>query len=154
MLSRLAAAGVEYVVVGGWAVNAHGYHRVTQDLDICPDPDPANLERLASLLRDVGATQLGLEEFQAEELPADPKTAEGLGLGGNFRLLTEHGVLDILQWLSGDGEEFDYANLAPTAEHGTAFGVPVTVCSLEALLSMKRAAGRPKDLDDLEALGG
>lgn len=49
-------------------------------------------------------------------------------------------------------EELGYARLADDAVHAEVFGIPVMICSLPALLTMKRAAGRPKDLEDLEAL--
>jgi hypothetical protein len=56
LFERLGQAGVDYVVIRGWAVNAHGHRRLTGDLDICPDPAPANLKRLARLLSELHAT--------------------------------------------------------------------------------------------------
>jgi hypothetical protein len=50
LFDALARAGVRFVVIGGFAVIAHGVIRTTEDLDICPDPDPENLRRLAALL--------------------------------------------------------------------------------------------------------
>lgn len=154
IFEELHARDVRYVVVGGWAVNAHGYQRFTGDVDICPDPDPRNLERLAKMLRELDARQLGLDEFAPDELPGDPTDPSSLAQGGNFRVLTRLGIVDIMQWLTADADEFEFADLAIGAVTAEVFGTPVTVCSLDALLSMKRAAGRPKDLDDLEALGG
>ena len=152
IFERLHAAGVRYVIIGGWAVNAHGHRRFTGDVDICPDPAADNLSRLAGLLAELNARQLGVGEFDPAELPGDPTDPASLADGGNFRTETDNGILDIMQWVSGDGRELGYDQLAADAIHDKAFGTPVTICSLRALLEMKRAAGRPQDLDDLQAL--
>lgn len=154
VFERLAAARVRYVIIGGWAVNAHGYRRFTGDIDICPDPQRENLERLARLLADLNAQQLGLDDFAAHELPGDPTDPDSLAQGGNFRTATDIGIVDVMQWVSGADEELTYARLADDAVHTAVFGIPVAVCSLSALIEMKRAAGRPRDLEDLEALEG
>jgi hypothetical protein len=54
LLERLMSAKVRFVLVGGLAVNAWGYVRGTRDLDVVPDPEPENLGRLESLLREIG----------------------------------------------------------------------------------------------------
>jgi len=51
LLLALTGAEVEFVVIGGVAVGVHGFIRATKDLDIVPDPSPANLERLARMLK-------------------------------------------------------------------------------------------------------
>ena len=50
LLDVLAEEGVEYIVVGGYAVAAHGFPRATKDIDICPQPSEGNLRRLAAAL--------------------------------------------------------------------------------------------------------
>jgi hypothetical protein len=154
LLRRLGDAGIDHVLIGGLAVNAHGVIRATQDVDICPDPDPANLRRLASLLHDLGVRQLGVDDagFQAHEMPFDPTKSGDLARGGNFRLETPLGVLDIMQWLPGIDADHAYETLAGDALEAEAFGVKLRVCSLTALREMKRAAGRPRDLQDLADL--
>lgn len=152
LLRALHEGGVEYVIVGGFAVIAHGYVRQSQDLDIVPDPDPANLRRLATTLTRLNARQLDTDDFAAEELPADPRDPEDLAHGGNFRLMTDLGVLDVLQWVSGVDTDNLYAELHADALTGEFEGIPVRACGLTHLRAMKRAAGRPRDLDDLEHL--
>jgi hypothetical protein len=154
MLRRLDAAGVEHILIGGLAVNAYGAIRTTKDVDICPDPDPANLERLAALLRELDVRQLGVEEGGSgtREMPFDPTRPADLARGGNFRLETSLGVLDIMQWVPGINADQAYATLARDANEATAFGVTLRVCSLSALRQMKRATGRPRDLQDLADL--
>ena len=81
LLRVLYERGIEYIVVGGFAVNAHGFIRVTKDLDIVPNPAQENLEKLAEMLRDLSATVLDTGDFKSEEIPADPtRTAVRLAL--------------------------------------------------------------------------
>lgn len=152
LLRRLHEASVEYVVIGGLAVIAHGVQRFTNDLDICPSPDPDNLGRLADLLDRAEARQLGVGDFDEREFPFDPRRPAELAEGGNFRLLTAHGVLDIMQWIPGIPDEHAYGALVGDSVEGTAFGVPLKVCSLEHLRQMKRTADRPQDRQDLADL--
>lgn len=139
-------------MVGGFAVIAHGVQRTTADLDICPDPDPANLSRLAVLLRELDARQAEADDFRPDELPYDPTDPEQLGEGGNFRLETSLGSVDIMQWIPGIGDELAYHELSTDAITAEVRGIPVTVCSREHLVAMKRTAGRPLDLADLDQL--
>lgn len=154
LLRQLHDANVEYILIGGLAVNAWGVIRSTKDVDICPASDPLNLERLAALLKRLGVKQLGvgIEGFSDAEMPFDPTRPEDLAEGGNFRLATPLGVLDIMQWVPGIEDESTYATLAADAEVAKAFGIEIMVCSLGALRLMKRAAGRPQDLQDLADL--
>ncbi len=153
LFRRLHDAGVRYVTIGGWAVNAHGHRRFTGDLDICPDPDPDNLARLAAVLTDLHAEQLGAGDFDAKEMPGDPTDPGSLAEGGNFRVTTDHGIVDVMQWVPGIEHDHAYGRLAADAIEASVFGAVVQVSSLENLRVMKRAAGRPIDRADLEALG-
>jgi len=152
LFAALADAGVRHVVIGGWAVNAHGYVRTTKDIDLCPAPDRENLERLARLLVSLESRQLGLEDFAAAELPGDPTDPESLALGGNFRVETKLGIVDLMQWLDSTEGELEYADLVRTAVAAEPFGIPIRVCSLDHLIAMKRRADRERDRDDLRHL--
>jgi predicted nucleotidyltransferase len=152
LLRFLHEQQVEHVVIGGFAVNAHGFIRVTKDLDIVPNARIENLQRLAVALRDLDATVLETEDFRSEELPIDPLRAEDLAQGGNVCLTTRLGRLDVMQWISGIDVDELYAELEPKALTGDLDGVTVRVCGLEHLRTMKRAAGRPQDLEDLARL--
>jgi hypothetical protein len=153
LLRALHDAGVRHIIIGGFAVNAHGVIRPSRDLDIVPDPDPDNLRRLAQLLADIDARHIGLGEFEPDEFPFDPTRPEDLEGGANFRLETRLGDLDIMQWVAGIDADPAYTALAANALSGGLGGVPLRVCGLEDLIKMKRAAGRPRDLDDLQRLG-
>jgi hypothetical protein len=153
LLRALHERGIEHIVVGGFAVNAHGFIRVTKDLDIVPSPAEVNLEKLAEMLRDLDARILDTDDFTGKEMPADPTRTADLEMGGNFCLLTDLGRLDVMQWLSGVDTDDLYGELNRDTLEGSVDGIPVRVCSLEHLRAMKRAAGRPQDLEDLRRLG-
>jgi len=152
LLLALRTAEVRFVVIGGIAVGVHGYVRATKDLDIVPDPEPENLTRLATLLRDLGAHHVGVGDFCAEEFPYDPTDPEHLAQGANFRLETRLGPLDIMQWVAGIEEDPAYAALARGAITVPFRDGDLAVCGLEHLRAMKRAAGREQDLLDLREL--
>jgi hypothetical protein len=152
LLRRLTSAGVEYIIVGGFAVVAHGVVRATKDLDICPAPDRANLVRLATTLTSLHATQAEVGDFEPPELPYDPTDPNDLAQGGNFRLETDLGALDVMQWISGLDADRAFEVLETEAISVDWHGLTVRVCSLPHLLAMKRSAGRPQDLKDLADL--
>jgi hypothetical protein len=153
LLLTLTSAGVEFIVIGGVAVGVHGFTRATKDLDIVPAPSPENMERLASVLVEIQARHVGLGDFSPEEFPFDPTDPIQLAEGANFRLETSHGPLDIMQWVAGIETDLAYAELAPKAMPVTFRDTKIRVCALDHLRAMKRAAGRPQDLEDLRRLG-
>ena len=96
-------------------------------------PGSGQLERLALLLDQVDARQWGLGDFDEREFPFDPRRPAELAEGGNFRLLTTEGVLDIMQRVPGISDEEAYGVLVADAVDGVAFGVPFKASSLEHL---------------------
>jgi hypothetical protein len=153
LLLTLTSAGVEFIVIGGVAVGVHGFARATKDLDIVPAPSPENMERLARVLVELQARHVGLGDFSPEEFPFDPTDPVQLAEGANFRLETSHGPLDIMQWVAGVETDLAYAELAPKAMPVAFRDTQIRVCALDHLRAMKRAAGRPQDLEDLRRLG-
>jgi predicted nucleotidyltransferase len=153
LLLVLSEAQVRFVVIGGVAVGVHGFVRATKDLDIVPDPAPENLARLARLLAEIHATQIGTGEFSSEEFPYDPTDPLQLAEGANFRLETSHGALDIMQWVPGIETDPAYPELLGQAVEVGFRGTKISVCGIEHLRTMKRTAAREQDLVDLRALG-
>ncbi len=153
LLKHLQEHGVEHIAIGGLAVSAHGHVRTSKDLDVVPNPAHENLERLAAALADVNAVDDETGDFDPDEIPMSALRVEDLSQGGNFCLATDLGRLDVFQWVSGVEVDDLYAELDREALTGSVESVSVRVCGLDHLRAMKRAAGRPQDLADLERLG-
>lgn len=152
LLGVLIDHDVAFVIVGGFAVAAHGYVRATKDVDICPDPSAQNLERLAAALGELEAEPLGLDDFAPEEFHLRPDR-EGLQLGGNWTLRTKHGRLDVLQHIKGLGkDEGGWKELSRRAIRRKFVGHDCLFCDYDDLLSMKASAGRPQDELDIKSL--
>jgi hypothetical protein len=147
LLRRLVAAEVRFVVVGGLAAQSHGSPSSTDDLDVCYARDTENLRALASVLKDVAAIRRGLPP-DAPAMP--PLDARALRAGGLFTLSTRFGDFDLL---ADPDPGLDFEQLSPPAVRATVYGIPLLVASLDDLMAMKRAAGRPKDRVELEILG-
>lgn len=107
------------------------------DLDVAYERGTENLERLAGALRELGATLRGAPPDLPFQL--DAKT---LANGANFTFDTPFGSFDILADLVGAPR---YAELKATGQDVEIDGVPVRIASLDHLIAMKEAAGRPKD---------
>ncbi len=144
LLGALGEANVEFVVIGGLAVVTHGHVRATVDLDVCYARSPENNRRLIGALAPFHPRLRGAPP----ELPFfwDERTLKN---GLNFTLVTDVGEIDLLGEVTGVG---GYANLAFSAVESSLFGRAVKVIDLDTLIASKAAAGRPKDLLDLEAL--
>ncbi len=136
---------VRYVLIGGWAARLLGSPTVTVDIDIAYARDPENLERLAQALRDLGARLRGVDGTLPFRI--DART---LAAGANFTFTTDAGDLDILAEPAGAP---DYEALERTAQPMDLAGSRILVASIDDLIAMKRAAGRPKDRIELEVLG-
>ena len=138
---------VRFVLVGGLAAQAHGSSSLTGDLDICYARDAENLARLAATLSQLSAVRRGLPADAPRMPPLDART---LRAGGLFTLTTTAGDFDLP---ATPDPGFDFESLRKSAVSTTVAGHPVLVASLEDLMAMKRAAGRPKDRIELEILG-
>jgi hypothetical protein len=145
LLGALLDGGVRFVIVGGLAAQAHGSPSLTGDIDICPALDGENLDRLAAVLDDLAAMRRGMPDGVVA-----PLDARSLRLGDVFTLTTRYGDLDLLAH-PHPGLAFD--RLARGAISTEIMGRVALVAGLDDLMAMKRAAGRPKDLVELEILG-
>jgi hypothetical protein len=133
LLSALTGAGVEFLIVGGAAATAHGASRLTLDLDVVYRRTPANIERLAASLRH-------LDPYLRGAPPGLPFHCD------------EQTIFDLLGEITGGG---NYDALLPDTIALELFGIQCRCLSLPCLIHVKRALGRPKDLDaiaELEAI--
>lgn len=145
LLRRLVAAEAQFVVVGGLAVGAWGVVRGTKDVDIVVAPEAGNLRRIADV-----AVAAGGHVQQGEALLGSPiSIASALAGGEQVAIETDLGRLDVVQGLDGIPS---YEELQARATKADILGVAVAVCSIEDLRAMKQAAGRTRDLADLEDL--
>jgi predicted nucleotidyltransferase len=143
-LGTLVAHGVDFVVIGGLAAVLHGSTRITQDVDVCYDPQPANLEILGHALTELDARLFGVDE----DVPFVPD-ADTLRRTEVLTLATAAGKLDLLRAPAGAPPYTELRRRAETVSVG-AFGV--RIASPPDLIAMKAAAGRAKDLADIEEL--
>lgn len=147
LLGALHDGGVDFILVGGVAARAHGSARVTQDVDVSYSRAEPNLARLVTALAPFNPYLRGAPRG----LPFEWSVAT-LQAGLNFTLTTAVGDIDLLGEIVGGGR---YEDLLPHTIAITAFGREIRVLDLPWLIHVKRAAGRPKDLEviaELEAL--
>jgi hypothetical protein len=150
LLLELAGHGVDFIVIGGFSLAAHGVVRGTKDLDITPNPDSENVARLARALRSLDARLLVADDFDPRELGIT-FDVEGLSEGGNWLLATRLGRLDVMQDV--DGIRDGYRTLR---ERAVTFELPgvgaFLFAGLDDLIAMKTAAGRDQDKIDIASL--
>ncbi|MFM7136079.1 MAG: hypothetical protein ACKO1M_03285 [Planctomycetota bacterium] len=144
LLGSLAEEGVRFIIVGGMAGVAHGSARVTFDVDCVYARDADNITRVARALAAFQPTLRGAPAglpFRFDE----PTIQAGL----NFTLDTTAGPIDFLGEVAGGGR---YEALLPDTVELQVFGIRCRVVTLPRLIALKRAAGRPRDLDAIAEL--
>ena len=147
----LAAADVRYVVVGGVAVNAHGYLRATMDLDLVVGLAEDNVRHALAAFAALGyrpQVPVALEDF------ADAALREMWAAERNmqvFSLVSDtHADTTVDLFVS---EPFDFTPAYDASDRvEIAAGVDACILNLPALIAMKRTAGRDRDRDDVEHL--
>lgn len=136
---------VDYVVIGGYAMIAHGSTRTTQDVDFVAANDPLNLQRLERALAELKA---GLWGVDAHLMGIDLDACT-FAEGASFTLTTEAGGVDYFNAVPGGAP---YEQLRERAVAAESRGVRLLVAGVDDLIRMKRAAGRPRDLQDIAFL--
>ena len=136
---------MRFVVVGGLALGAWGVVRGTKDVDIVVASDAENLKRLAAVAEAIHGHVHAGESFLSSQL----SIAGQLASGEQVAIETDLGRLDIVQGLDGVPA---YDELRARSTEAEILEIKVAVCSIEDLKAMKRAAGRTRDLADLEDL--
>ena len=144
VLRAFSEAGVRFIIVGGAAATAHGSARLTQDLDLVYRRDEENLRRLARALESQEPYLRGVQPGLPFVL--DEQT---LRSGLNFTLTSKWGDLDLLGEITGGG---GYDDLVDGSVEIELFGVRCLCLGLATLIDVKRAAGRPKDLEAIAEL--
>lgn len=141
ILRVLARHQVDYVVIGGLAVQAHGHTRTTQDVDLVPEPGAGNLDRLGAALAELHARPVGATVPTAD-LPTLPAN-------GMLELDTDSGGVDIHMNPAGAAP---YADLRSRSSKLDLGDLQILVAGRDDLIAMKRASGRPIDHGDILAL--
>jgi predicted nucleotidyltransferase len=144
ILGLLTARGVDFVVIGGLAAVLHGSALLTRDVDICHAADDGNLRALGKALIELGASPHGAPK-DLHFVP-DERTLRQVEV---LTLDTTAGALDVMT--APDGAP-PYARLRRNAIRYDVGAFAVQVASIEDLIAMKRAAGRPKDAIAIEEL--
>ena len=151
IVRALEESGARYLIVGGLAVNAHGYHRLTVDVDIVLDMDEENLRRATAALAAIGWRPLApvpIEQFADAERRREWVRAKGL------IVFTLHNPTDLATNLDLFVEApFDFAAaFARALRAEIAAGESAWFVGFEDLVALKRAAGRSQDLADVDQL--
>lgn len=151
IVSALNAADVRFLLVGGLAVVAHGFGRTTRDVDLVIRLEPEEIKRAFAAFETLGYRPR--VPFRAEEF-ADSFVRERWQLEKAMLVLNFHS--DLHRETPVDvfvSEPFDFEGEYSQAWlHEIGAGQTVRVLRLDALLAMKRAAGRPQDLADVDEL--
>jgi hypothetical protein len=138
MLSALSAEGVEYLLIGAYAMAVHGVPRATGDIDIWVRPSPDNADRILRALARFGAPLGGL------------RAADLAGEGTVFQVGVAPNRVDVITAI--DGVAFDAA--WPRRVTSDIGGLTIPVIGREDLIRNKRSTGRSRDLADAEQLEG
>ncbi len=147
LLRLLAEHEVGFIIIGGAAATLHGSSRLTQDLDVVYQRSPENIARLAHALKEQSPYLRGAPPG----LPFHWSEAT-IRMGLNFTLQTSLGQLDLFGEVTGSGR---YEDLLDHSIEVELFGLRCRCLDLETLIRVKRAAGRPRDLEavaELEAI--
>ena len=136
MIECLLKEGVDFMLVGGYAVALYGWPRTTFDIDFWIMANPENAKAVMRAIRAFGAPLMGLTEADFHKP------------GMVFQIGTEPQRIDIISAVDG----LDYADASRRAVRMNVDGLELKVIAIDDLIANKRASGRPKDIADAQAL--
>jgi hypothetical protein len=144
LLSRLAGAGVDFVLIGGYACIAQGGFTSTEDVDICCDFVPDNLLRLYKAISDLHPVhRMTPKRLPFELTPENSKTFK------NLYLDTDLGQLDCISYVQGLG---DFGSIQPMCETLKVGETQIKILNIDALIQSKKSMNRPKDREVVREL--
>ncbi|XZE34046.1 nucleotidyltransferase [Pirellulaceae bacterium SH501] len=144
LLQVLCDGGVQFILIGGLAGMAHGSARATLDIDVVYERTVSNYDKITKSLAPYSPYLRGVPAGLPFKLDVDT-----LARGLNFTLTTTIGDIDFLGEVAGGGT---YDKLINESEAIRIFGLEIQTVKLETLIDLKRAAGRPKDLEAIAEL--
>ena len=150
LLQALSTNVVDFVLVGGMAVQLHGYSRMTYDIDLVLSMTDANLTRFIDIAKQFGLVPVipvPIDSLKNASLIDQWHREKGMLAFALREPAIAGSVIDVLV-----RPDVSYERLNTDAVEGQLFGCTVKIASIEHLLEMKRIANRPKDLLDIRAL--
>lgn len=141
---------VRYLVVGGVAVNLHGIQRATADLDLIVALDSSNLDKFVKAMNSLGykpKVPVRAEDF------CDPKNRQrwreekGMKVFSFYNPSDPFVLVDVFVY-----EPMPFDEMNRRKDRRVAFDVSIPIASIEDMITLKKEAGRPKDMFDLDAL--
>jgi hypothetical protein len=144
LIALLHAHGVRYLIVGGEAAIFHGHARLTGDVDFFFDAGQENVARLYA----------ALESFWGGEIPGIGSVDELTATGTVVQFGVPPNRIDLINEIDGVGFEEAWEDRVDAIMVADDEPIPLPYIGVDALVKNKRAAGRPKDLDDLSYLTG
>ena len=150
LFAALNAAGARYVVVGGVATVLHGYPRLTVDVDLIVDFEPAETQKVMEVLTSLAYQPLAPV---AAETFADPRQRAAWRAGKGMQVFSLWNREDPLLTVDLFVEHpIDFGELWERSEIVSLRGTTVRIAALADLIRLKRLAGRPQDLEDIRQL--
>jgi predicted nucleotidyltransferase len=147
---RLQEQQVDYLVVGGVAVVLHGVVRMTADLDLMVALDRENLLRFIKVMEEAGfrpRLPVAAEDFAVEEIRTKWRDEKGMEVFSFYHPQEMISLVDVFVH-----EPLPYRELRERAEQMKLDDITIPVAAIDDLISLKRRAGRPQDLEDIRAL--
>ena len=144
LIRRLTDARIDFILIGGVAATVHGSVRLTRDVDVVYSRHQDNLRRICDALTPIHPYLRGASKGLPFRLDTPTMTS-----GLNFTLATDEGDLDLFGEMTGGGT---YEQLLPHAVSLEVYGRMCRCLSVDQLITAKRAAGRPRDLEAIAEL--